>query len=63
MFSTCQEIIRNRDDSPGDNGENPTNIFVFFSALYCVLFVANVGWMVPACMYYGIRSGWCGGGV
>ena len=47
MFSACQGIITNRDDSPGANGENSTNIFVFFSTLCCVLFVVSVGEVIP----------------
>ena len=39
MFSTCQGIIRNRDDSPGANGERWMNIFMFWVIICCILFV------------------------
>ena len=58
MFSTCQGIIINRYDSPGANGENSTNIVVFFSTLCCVLFVVSVGEVIPA--YMCCRVMWSG---
>ena len=60
MFSTCQGIVINRDNSPGANGESSTNIFVFSSTLCCVLFVVTVGEVIPASMCCRVR--WSGVG-
>ena len=55
MFDICQVVIQNRYESPGAAGESSTNISMFSAFLCSVLFVINVGEIIPACMCYRIE--------
>ena len=55
MLSTCQGVMRNRDDRPRANGERWGNIFVLLSEYILCFVVINAGKISPAYMHHQIE--------